>query len=272
MAKTAAMSVHIGVNQLDRKHYAGWDGKLVSCGFDAADMAAIAKSRGIKHHTLGTKDATRANVLAAIRAAARQTTSGGFFLLTFSGHGGQVQDVNGDEMDAKDETWCLYDGQLVDDELRFELGRFAEGSRILVIADCAACGTVERTFAPDPDPPPVGQRSKLLPYLIAERTCAINEKFYTEIQKKLPRSIADSDIGPAIVFFTACQVNQTAIDGKQNGAFTARLRQVWNQGSFDGCLARFHAVITAGMPSTQSPGLRTLGPATDFLAQLPFKP
>lgn len=272
MAKPAAMSVHIGVNQLDKKHYAGWDGKLVSCGFDAADMAAIAKSRGIKHHTLATREATRANVLAAIRAAARQTPSGGSFLLTFSGHGGQVQDVNGDEMDAKDETWCLYDGQLIDDELHFELRRFPEGARILVIADCAACGTVERTFAPDPDPPPAGQRSKLLPYLIAERTSVIHEKFYSEIQRKVPRSLADSDSGPAIVLISACQVNQTAIDGKDNGAFTARLRQVWNEGSFDGCLAKFHAVITAGMPSTQSPGLRAIGPATDFLAQPPFRP
>ena len=40
-----------------------------------------------------------------------------FFLLTYSGHGGQINDVNNDEPDGLDETWALYDRELVDDEL-----------------------------------------------------------------------------------------------------------------------------------------------------------
>jgi hypothetical protein len=38
-------------------------------------------------------------------------------LLTYSGHGSQIPDVSQDEVDHYDETWCLYDGQLLDDEL-----------------------------------------------------------------------------------------------------------------------------------------------------------
>ena len=43
------------------------------------------------------------------------------FPLTFSGHGGQVDDVSrdeddlGDQADKQDETWCLFDAQLIDD-------------------------------------------------------------------------------------------------------------------------------------------------------------
>jgi hypothetical protein len=38
------------------------------------------------------------------------------------------------EADKLDETWCLYDGQLIDDELYLELGKFATGVRILVLS------------------------------------------------------------------------------------------------------------------------------------------
>ena len=41
--------------------------------------------------------------------------------MTYSGHGGQIEDVSGEEEDKKDETWCLYDGELIDDEVSLEL-------------------------------------------------------------------------------------------------------------------------------------------------------
>ena len=58
-----------------------------------------------------------------MRGAAKALKPGDLFFLTYSGHGGQVPDVTGDEDDKQDETWCLYDGQLIDDELYFELSR-----------------------------------------------------------------------------------------------------------------------------------------------------
>ena len=41
MAK--AVSIHIGLNSVNPKNYAGWSGDLVACEFDANDMAAIAR-------------------------------------------------------------------------------------------------------------------------------------------------------------------------------------------------------------------------------------
>ena len=35
--------------------------------------------------------------------------------------------MTGDEGDSRDETWCLFDGELIDDELYFALSRFALG-------------------------------------------------------------------------------------------------------------------------------------------------
>ena len=72
-AKTAtkpkALSLHLGLNTVSPAAYAGWDGLLAACEFDANDMAAIAKTRGIKATVLLTKKGTRANVLAGIRKA-----------------------------------------------------------------------------------------------------------------------------------------------------------------------------------------------------------
>ena len=39
-----------------------------------------------------------------------------------------MPDTSGEEVDRQDETWCLWDGQLIDDELYLELSRFAAGA------------------------------------------------------------------------------------------------------------------------------------------------
>src|SRR5436190_14083256 len=179
-AKAKGLSVHVGLNAVDPKHYEGWSGELMACEFDAADMAAIAKTQGIKPALLLTKKATRANTLSAIRGAAKQLSSGDLFFLTYSGHGGQMPDVSGDEPDKKDETWCLFDGELIDDELYLELSRFAKGVRVLVLSDSCHSGTVTRAM-----PREVSGRSKMMPPAVAMRTYTKHQKFYDDLQKKL---------------------------------------------------------------------------------------
>ena len=134
-AKPKALSLHLGLNSVSAAAYEGWDGPLAACEFDAKDMAALARGKGMKPTVLLTKKATRANLLAAMRSAAKALKSGDLFFVSYSGHGGQVPDIDHEEADRKDETWCLYDGQLIDDELYFELSKFAKGVRILVLSD-----------------------------------------------------------------------------------------------------------------------------------------
>src|ERR1043165_5289951 len=102
-APARAMSLHIGLNSVDPAHYQGWDGQPPACEDDAKDMAAIAKSKKMKSSTLLTKNATRNATLAALRAAAKQLKSGDLFFLTYSGHGGQIDDVTGEEKDKLDD-------------------------------------------------------------------------------------------------------------------------------------------------------------------------
>ncbi len=42
--KAKALPLHIGPNAVSGAAYAGWDGPLVACEFDANDMAAIAQA------------------------------------------------------------------------------------------------------------------------------------------------------------------------------------------------------------------------------------
>ena len=290
MASTKALSLHVGLNGVSAAAYEGWDGPLAACEFDANDMAAIARARGMKPTVLLTKKATRAATLAAMRAAAKALKAGGLFFLSYSGHGGQVPDIDHEEADRKDETWCLYDGQLIDDELYFELSRFAAGGRILVLSDSCHSGTVTRARPPLPPP---GQRSKAMPDGVAIRVYQAHQAFYDKLQNEVAKAaggrVADPDAAlaqvgsagqpagtvagkfkPAVLLISGCQDNQTSMDGEHNGAFTEQLLKVWNHGAFKGSYGSFHARIRAAMPASQSPNLFALGDAAAFLKQTPF--
>src|SRR5215510_4194438 len=189
-AKARGLSLHIGLNSVDPKHYAGWDGELVACEADANDMASLAEAQHIKPTILLTKKATRDNVLKNIRAAAKKLNAGDLFLLTYSGHGGQVPDVSGEEADKKDETWCFYDGEFIDDELFNELGGFASGVRIIVLSDSCHSGTVTRARVPE-TVAGLG-RSKMMPPSVAMRTYSMHKKFYDSIQHAVAREARGS--------------------------------------------------------------------------------
>ena len=50
--KAKGLSLHIGLNGVSGAAYGGWDGPLAACEFDANDMAAIAKQKGLKSMTM----------------------------------------------------------------------------------------------------------------------------------------------------------------------------------------------------------------------------
>ena len=290
--KGRGVSLHIGLNEVSAAHYDGWTGPLAACELDAKDMAAVAKASGASPTILLTKKATRDNILAAIQAAAGSLKSGDLFVLTYSGHGGQVPDeVKGDEDDNNDETWCLFDGQLLDDELYYELSRFARGVRVLVFSDSCHSGTVTRAA------PPLGvggaARSKMMPPGVGRRTYEQNKTFYDGIQKSIAKKtrnkpVADPDsvlaqiatnprltriveqFRPAVILISGCQDNQTSLDGDRNGAFTEQVLRVWDEGAFLGSYVKFHGEIRRGLPASQTPNLFLLGKAAGFAKQQPF--
>lgn len=269
-AKAKGLALHIGINWLDPAHYGGWDGYLPNCHADAEALRALATAQGFRSSMLLSDFATREGVIQGIRSAARALKAGDTFLLTYAGHGGTVPDEAGydDEEDGIDETWCLYDGQILDDELHELWAEFAEGVRILVLSDSCHSGTITK----DPDAPddavPTG---RFMPPDEAVRTFTNNTPFYVAIQQALPEK--PSPLRATVRLLSGCQDDQISNEHPdiRHGRFTATLLYVWNNGGFDGDYAALHKAIIAKMPEKQQPNHYVIGPDDPaFAAEKPF--
>ena len=273
------ISLHIGLNRVDPGHYNGWDGALTACEFDANDMRAIAEGRGFETSALLTAEATADAVLTAIEQAAGQLAQGDLFLCSYSGHGGQVPDRNGEEEeDRSDETWVAFDRQIVDDELYDLWGRFAPGVRIFVLSDSCHSGTVVRDIEADV-PVPVSTRDRAgaqspryraLPRDVMIATYRAHAELYDAIQQRVPGS-EQADPDATVLLISGCRDDQLSLDGFSNGLFTENLRAVWDDGAWNAGHPQFREAIRARMPATQQPNYLRVGAANpEFEQQTPF--
>lgn len=109
------------------------------CQRALADVRALCRDAGIpasRQRQIKGPNATRARVIAELEAAAAALPTDALFVLSFAGHGSQLEDTLIDEADGLDEAWCLYDGPLLDDELGVLLDRFAKRAHVAVVSDC----------------------------------------------------------------------------------------------------------------------------------------
>ncbi|MGC3972012.1 MAG: caspase family protein [Pirellulales bacterium] len=154
-------ALHLGVNWTDPSPQAyGSTNNLDACVFDAQDMRAITDRYGFTTSMLTNEHATTENLQAELKKASSELRAGDYFVLTYSGHGAYVNDETDDELDVKqpdvlddpsgqpdglDETLCLHDRMIVDDELYWAWKQFKQGVRILVVLDCCHSGTAVRS-------------------------------------------------------------------------------------------------------------------------------
>lgn len=148
MAKTALC---IGVN-----NYPGTHMDLHGCVNDAQDWSAVLAARGFGVTTLLDARATKAAMSKAMRGVVGGAKKGDVVVITFSGHGTYVPDLNGDEADGLDEALCPYDlqtggGALLDDEIHAIFSSRAAGVRLVLISDSCHSGTVTRAVPSEPD-------------------------------------------------------------------------------------------------------------------------
>jgi len=276
--KPVGLSLHIGLNHVNARQYEGWDDALIACEFDARDMSRIARVRGFTPSVLLTRRATSAAVTAAMHRAAAVLKRGDFFFVTYSGHGGQVPDTNGDELEDKyDETWLLYDREFVDDELYRLWGRFESGVRIFVLSDSCHSGTVVRNkrrarirASADTAGELAGRKIKALPLDNQEEIYRAHRQMYDKIQKANPMG-SRAPVGASVILISGCQDNQTSSDGDRNGLFTEKLLKVWDGGRFKGGYRKLKLAIGQLMPDDQTPNYMTVGlPNPEFEHQLPL--
>ena len=272
-------AINIGINRVDPDHYQGWDGALKACEADARDMRELTQTLGFDGELLLTSDATAENVTAAIARASERAEPGDLVVLSYSGHGGQVPDTHDEEEDALDETWVLYDRQLVDDELAALYGRFAEGVRVFVLSDSCHSGSVTRGIYLDElldqavDQGFVATRPavKSVPNDLRSRIYEGSKALYDQIQADNPAG-EDVEAQATVILISGCQDNQESLDGDRNGLFTETMLKTWENGAFQGSHRRFRRRILDKMPPYQSPNYFVTGaPSRAFERQRPFQ-
>lgn len=269
----SAISLHVGVNKVDQGHYRNTLSDLNFCVFDAEAMEAVARERGITERTLLSDEAaTRDAVLGRMAEAATTLKAGDLFLFSYAGHGGQITDFNGDEAtgpdrDDLDETLCLHDAQLIDDELYDMWSRFAEGVRIVAVFDSCHSGSAIRAAIDGPEPPLPGT-ARMMSLRAAFQVVQANRDFY----RSLPSSSRAADMGPryreaetpiaaSVLQLSACQSNQKAFEVLGNGRFTAAILETLSEPGHQNGYSAFIDRCAAKLGAYQTPKFWSLGPS-----------
>jgi hypothetical protein len=223
-----AKALCVGINKFAHLPQASW---LNGCVNDADDVAAVLRKRagfgpgGVK--VLKDSQATKAKVMSALTALVRDPDVD-HIVFTFSSHGTQVPDKNGDEkVDRVDEAFACYDMNqrgrdwdrktvIVDDELKELFETVRKNVLVEVVLDTCHSGSGLRSLdlIPGrrprfiPPPTPIGLRR-------LERRS--DPKGLQDEVKQIPAAIRP-------VLFAACKADQVASDApfgdRYNGAFT----------------------------------------------------
>ena len=147
-----AMPAPINVTRSTKKalivgiNYIGTSDELNGCINDAEHIAnSLVGFKTITTLTdYTTIKPTKFNILLEFAKMLSGAISGDCLLFTFSGHGTQVTEISGDEVDGKDEGLFTLDSALiVDDELSLIIRFYLKpGVTLFVLTDCCHSGTV----------------------------------------------------------------------------------------------------------------------------------
>lgn len=217
--------------------YPGIFNDLKGCVNDANDWSALLTGLGFDVNLLLDSQATRQNVKRALQGLVDTTNAGDIAVFTYSGHGTQVVDANSDENDPYDEAIYLYDGTVVDDELRYILQGIHPQATLVVISDSCFSGSVTRLAEEKGIPRfvfpavPVGERVARRPFLLPE----------ADMPELLLSGCSDSEYSYDAEF-----------DGRPNGAMTALALRVIRQNP-GATYREFYTSLRALLPSDDFP-------------------
>lgn len=223
---------------------------LQGCVNDAKAWGAELERRRYNVTYLLDKDATKANILAQMKALRDQTKFGDRLVVTFSGHGTNVLDVHGDEPDGRDEAICPVDtfaGNLITDDELYQL--FAEkhyGSHICFISDSCFSGTITRELT---------DRRKKTPRFLSP-TKLFDEQTAGRIAAARPNVRATIRTAP-VVTLSGCGTNEYSYDahlgGKPCGAFSHYALQVLRALPYGSNYSEWYKAIRMALPSEDYP-------------------
>jgi metacaspase-1 len=245
-------AVCIGIN-----NYPGTANDLQGCINDANDWAALLLGFGFSVNTMLDAQATRQNVKAALGELVSAAGAGDVVVFTYSGHGTQVFDISGDEGDTYDEAIYVYDGTVLDDELRAIITNINPQATLVVISDSCFSGTVTR-IAPE-----AGKPRYMPPSGVSARS-VVKQRFL------LPEASMPE------ILISGCTDSEYSYDaefnGRPNGAMSALAIRVIKENP-QVTYSEFYANLRKLLPSStypQSPQLEGSPANKDRLLFEPF--
>ncbi|NOT36423.1 MAG: caspase family protein [Saprospiraceae bacterium] len=217
--------LQIALNYVNPKNYSGWEGKLEGCLHDASKMfdmlISLQKIEIVDFCELTNEQATVANFTDLLKRFLT-LTSAEKLIITYSGHGGQVKDRNKDETDGLDETFCLYDGQVIDDDIYKMINAYGSiNKEVILFVDSCHSGTISRAerlgFLT------LTQVDKDLNKKICPRDISLLSRSHSIFKKS---RISQKDNKIPLICFSACQEYQYSYDTPNGGLFTKALCEV----------------------------------------------
>jgi hypothetical protein len=246
----------IGIND-----YPGTGSDLAGCVNDANDWAAALVRHGFRVAKMLDRQATGRAIRKAIKTAVSQAKKGDLLVLTYSGHGSFVPDLDGDEPDGTDECICPHDiaskGPITDDEFFDLFSARREGVRIVMISDSCHSGTVSR-FAPITTPPTMRsakapqRKVRFLPPAVFLSKQAVGK---LGVRRALRASSPPGRY--AALLLAGCQDTEYSYDayfnGRPNGAFSFVALQKLGSLPSRATYRQWYDAIRTMLPSQQYP-------------------
>jgi hypothetical protein len=181
------------LTKVDKNAYNGWDGDCPGTDVDAKVFANLCTDNNIPYIKIENSQCTSQNIYELWVSAIRKLNpNGGLFIFYYSGHGGQV--YSNTEADKLDETLCLWNGQLRDDDVWKLLNLVPKTCRIFMVTDCCNSGT-----------------NYQIPFM----------------SKKSKLSSRSQD--PNMLHFGGCGDGESSYGSKVGGVFTRALRSTYNK-------------------------------------------
>ncbi len=242
------LSLHIGLNRVNPERYAGWEGPLASCEADMLAMRDICHATGFQTSILPTEEATRDGLISRLHGVRAALTSGDTFLISYAGHGGQLRDIRGgDEGDGKDETWCLFDGHFLDDELHALWMSFRPGVRVSIYSDSCHSASMHKMVENHRGAVRENWEPRCMPKVALAADIAANGAHYRALFADVVRPTATGVTG---VMIGAAKDDELAWGDESQGLFTRAVMDVWAGGSFNGGHYDFTRALRFKTPST----------------------
>lgn len=245
-------SLHVGINV-----YPDTGSELAGCVNDALDWQELCEARGFMTDTVLNAAATKARMVESIGTAVTSGRAGDTTVITYSGHGTWVPDLDGDEGDGRDEALCPTDlvanGPLTDDELYGLFTQAAAGHQVVFISDSCHSGTVSRLLQPIN---PLGTtRHRKARFLAPSAFLPVE---VTERAKSVDNITSFSKARQTALLIAGCRDTEYSYDAwfgtRPNGAFTYQaIRALKRWGSRKPTYRQWWESIRAVLPSEDYP-------------------